>query len=52
MRIQNKYACFPDVEQARTLIKHFQVAGRTRQESMNRYMPEDAYRCLNRSEQS
>ncbi len=52
LRIQNKYVYFPDVEQAKTLMKHFQAAGRTPQESMNRYVPEDVYRCLNRFEPS
>lgn len=51
LRIQGKYACFPDTEQAKTLIKHFQADGRTSQESMNRYVPEDEYICLNGSRQ-
>ncbi len=48
LRIQGRYAAFPDVEQAKNLIKHFQADGRTAQESMNRYVPEDEYICLNR----
>ncbi|HEU5226556.1 MAG TPA: hypothetical protein VFU49_02010 [Ktedonobacteraceae bacterium] len=48
LRIRGYYACFPDVEQAKNLIKHFQADGRTPQESMNRYVPEETYRCLNR----
>jgi hypothetical protein len=47
LRIQGKYACFPDVEEAKRLIKHFQADGRTALESMNRYVPREAYRCLN-----
>ena len=54
LRIQGRYAAFPTVEQAKNLIKHFQADGRTAQESMNRYVPEDEYLCLNktRNEQS
>jgi len=46
-RIQGRYACFPDVEQAKQMIKYFQAEGHTSQESMNRSVPEDAYICLN-----
>jgi hypothetical protein len=54
LRIQGRYAAFPTVEQAKNLIKHFQADGRTAQESMDRYVPEDEYLCLNkpRNEQS
>jgi len=48
LRIEGHYVCFPDVEQAKNLIKHFQAHGRTAQEGMDRYVPEDAYSCLNR----
>lgn len=48
LRIGGQYVCFPDVEQAKNLIKHFQADGRTSQEGMDRYVPEDAYSCLNR----
>ena len=51
LRIEGKYACFPDIEQAKTMIKHFQADGRTSQESMKRYVPEDEYLCLNRDRQ-
>ncbi len=51
LRIQGKYVCFPDVEQAKNLIKHFQADGRTPQESMNRYVPEDEYIRLKNSRQ-
>ena len=50
LRIQGKYAVFPDVEQAKNLIKHFQADGRTAQESMNRYVPQEEYVCLNRKQ--
>jgi hypothetical protein len=48
LRIQGKYAVFPNVEQAKNMIKHFQADGRTAQESMNRFVPEEEYICLNR----
>jgi hypothetical protein len=47
LRIEGKYVAFPDVEQAKNMIKHFQADGRTPQESMNRFVPEDEYRCMN-----
>lgn len=48
LRIQKKYVCFPDIEQAKTMIKHFQADGRTAHERMERYVPEDEYYCLNK----
>jgi hypothetical protein len=48
LRIQGMYAAFPTVEQAKNMIKHFQADGRIAQESMNRFVSEDAYHCLNR----
>jgi hypothetical protein len=47
LRIQGKYAAFPDVEQAKLMIQYFQAEGRTPSESMNRYIPEQEYLCLN-----
>ena len=47
LRLQGQYVAFPDTEQARNLIKHFQADGRTPQESMHRYVPEQEYRCAN-----
>jgi hypothetical protein len=52
LRIQGRYVCFPDVEQAKLMIKYFQTEGRTSRESMNRFVPEDAYRCLNTQRRS
>jgi|SRR5579875_62278 hypothetical protein len=46
LQIEGKYACFLDIEQAKTLIKHFRADGPTPQESMNRYVPEHEYLCL------
>jgi hypothetical protein len=51
LRIAGRYACFPDIEEAKALIKHFVVDGRTSQESMNRSVPEDEYLCLNSGRQ-
>ncbi len=48
LRIRGKYVCFPDIEQAKTMIKHFQADGRTAHERMDRYVPEDEYYCLNK----
>jgi hypothetical protein len=50
LRIQGMYACFPDIEQAKRLIKHFQADGRTAQESMCRYVPAEGYVCVNRAQ--
>ena len=51
LRIEGYYACFPDVEQAKNLIKHFQADGRSSQEGMNRFVSQDAYVCLNSKRQ-
>lgn len=48
LRLEGKYACFPDVEEAKTMIKHFQTDGRMSWESMERDVAADAYVCLNR----
>jgi hypothetical protein len=48
LRIVGMYVVFPDVEEAKKLIKHFQADGRDTQESMNRFVPDDEYICLNR----
>src|SRR5712691_2300935 len=51
LRLQGKFVCFPDVEQAKNMIKHFQAEGRTPQESMDRCILECEYICLNVSRQ-
>lgn len=48
LQIGGWYVAFPDSEQARNLIKHFQADGRTPQENMNRYVPPEEYICLNK----
>lgn len=50
LRLQGMYAAFPDIEQAKNMIKHFQEDEHSPQESMNRIVPEDAYLCLNRKQ--
>lgn len=51
LRLDGQYACFPDIEEAKKMIKSFQANGRTAWGSMERYVPEDAYLCLNRDRQ-
>lgn len=48
LRIQGKYVAFPDIEEAKMLIKHFLADGRSAQESMYRSVPAQEYICLNR----
>jgi hypothetical protein len=47
LHIQGMYVSFPDIEQAKLMIKYFQAEGRSSQEAMNRYVPEQEYLCLN-----
>jgi hypothetical protein len=42
---------FPDIEEAKTLIKRFRRDGDTSDDSVERYLPEWEYVCLNRHEQ-
>ena len=51
LRLQGKYVCFPDVEEAKTLIQRFRAEGRSSQEHMNRFLRGDEYVCLNRRRQ-
>ena len=43
--------CFPDIAEARALIKRFRRDGDTSDDSVERYFPEWEYVCLNRHEQ-
>jgi hypothetical protein len=45
LRLRGKYVNFPDIEDAKTLIKCFRARGIRSWECMERYMPE----CLNRN---
>jgi hypothetical protein len=51
LRLRGKFVCFPDVEEAKTLIKRFRREGYTSSDSVERYVPESEYVCLNRREQ-
>src|SRR5258708_7427499 len=46
-----KFACFPDIEEAKTLIKQFRAEGYTSYDSVERNLPAWEYVCLNRHEQ-
>jgi len=45
------FACFPDIEDAKTLIKRFRREGYTSSDSVERYLPEWEFVCLNWREQ-
>jgi|GraSoi2013_100cm_1033763.scaffolds.fasta_scaffold57579_2 hypothetical protein len=51
IKLQSKFVCFADVAEAKALIKRFRVEGYTSYDSMERYLPEWEYVCLNRHEQ-
>jgi hypothetical protein len=50
LRLRGKFVCFPDVEDAKNLIKWFRAGGYTSYDCMERYLPEWEYVCLNWSE--
>ena len=47
LRLWGKFVCFPDVEDAKTLIKRLRAEGYTSYESVERYLPEWEFVCLN-----
>ena len=51
LRLRGKFACFPDIEDAKTLIKLFRREGYTSYDSIERYLPEWEFVCLNWREQ-
>ena len=51
IRLRGQFACFPDIEDAKALIKRFRADGYTSSDSVERYLPEWEFVCLNRSEQ-
>jgi hypothetical protein len=51
LRLEGKYVSFPDIEEAKTLIKRFRAEEYTSYDSMERYLPAWEYVCLNRREQ-
>lgn len=44
LRIRGRYACFPDIEQAKNMIKHFRAEGWTAEEYMERDVPNEFLR--------
>ncbi len=46
-----KYISFPDIEDAKNLMKYFRANGWTASMSMERDIPEEVYICLNGDEQ-
>jgi hypothetical protein len=50
LRLRGKFMCFPDVEEAKTLIKQFRAEGYTSYDPVERHVPEGEYMCLNRGE--
>jgi hypothetical protein len=48
LRLRGKFVCFPNIEDARILIKQFRREGYTSSDSVERYVPEGEYVCLNR----
>lgn len=51
VRLRGQFVCFPDIEEAKTLIKWFRSDGDTSYDCVERYLPEWEYVCLNRHEQ-
>ena len=51
LRLREKFVCFPDVEEAKTLIKRFRREGYTSSDPVERYVPEWECVCLNWREQ-
>jgi hypothetical protein len=47
LRLRGKFVCFPDIEDAKNLIKRFRADGYTSYDSVERYLPEWEYVCLN-----
>lgn len=47
IRLRGKFVCFPDIEEAKTLIKRFRREGYTSYDSVERYVPEWEFVCLN-----
>ena len=47
LRLRGKFVCFPDIEDVKNLIKRFRADGYTSYDSVERYLPEWEYVCLN-----
>ena len=51
LRLCGLFVSFPDIEEAKTLIKRLRAEGYTSYDRVERSLPEGAYCCLNRREQ-
>jgi hypothetical protein len=51
IKLRGQFVCFPDIEDAKTLIKRFRVEGYTSYDSIERNLPEWEFVCLNWREQ-
>jgi len=51
IKLRGKFACFPDIEDAKALIKWFRREGYTSSDNVDRSVPKSEYLCLNRHEQ-
>ncbi len=47
IKLRGRFVCFPDIEDAKTLIKQFRREGYTSSDSVERYLPEWEFVCLN-----
>ena len=47
LKLRGKFVCFYDVEEARGLIKRFRQESYTSAGSVERYVPQEEYVCLN-----
>jgi hypothetical protein len=51
LRLRRKFVRFPDIEEAKTLFKRFRREGYASYDSVERYLPEWEFVCLNWREQ-
>ncbi len=51
LRLRGKFVCFPDIEEAKTIIKRFRAEGYSSYDGVERHLPEWEFVCLNRHEQ-
>jgi len=47
IKLWGKFVCFPDIEEAKNLIKRFRREGYTSYDSVERYLPQWEFVCLN-----
>jgi hypothetical protein len=51
LRLRGQFVSFPDIEEAKMLIKQFRAEGYTSYDSVERYLPAWEFVCLNRRKQ-